>query len=130
MELRLLPIFSLFALRVVTAQGLPQMCYIDANQLAPDFIIPCWTSYSTPHYSCCMVGDKCLHQNACYNLSTGITYEYGCTDPSYKDDNCPSKCNLDRKKSNWAGLLFCDGTNGTPKDTWVGPQVIDDDVAG
>ncbi|KAF2188259.1 hypothetical protein K469DRAFT_703756 [Zopfia rhizophila CBS 207.26] len=87
--------------------------------LAPDYIIPCYTNWGDPFSSCCKVGNVCLGKNACYDQTTGITYQYGCTDRMYRDPNCPQKCDLSRKDSNWVGLVYCNGTDDTPEDTWL-----------
>ncbi|KAH7395055.1 hypothetical protein DE146DRAFT_68518 [Phaeosphaeria sp. MPI-PUGE-AT-0046c] len=97
----------------------PHSCYWSANKLAPDDYLPCYGSTTTAQYSCCQAGDKCLEGNACYDQDTGVTYQYGCTDPTFKDPHCPQKCNLDLEKSHWVGLIFCNGTNGLPNDSWV-----------
>jgi hypothetical protein len=113
-----LGVVFLFA-RLASAISTPQLCYSDIDKLAPDYIAPCWTSNKTPHYSCCKAGNKCLKHNACYDGETGVTYQYGCTDPTFKDEHCPQKCNLDRDISRWVGLVYCDGQNGMPDKTWV-----------
>ncbi|KAL5396614.1 hypothetical protein PMIN02_002997 [Paraphaeosphaeria minitans] len=43
----------------------------------------------------------------------------GCTRREYDSSNCPRKCDTDQKKADWVGVIYCNGTNGTPKDTWV-----------
>ncbi|KAF2873355.1 hypothetical protein BDV95DRAFT_604864 [Massariosphaeria phaeospora] len=103
----------------IFAQSDKQRCYYDSGELAPDYIIPCYTSTSSEHYSCCKVGNKCLRENACYDHETGVTYQYGCTDKNYGDKSCPQKCGLSRENSNWVGLVFCNGSKGTPNNTWV-----------
>lgn len=120
MTLHHLPVlFIFFLLYTYTKATLPQLCYVEAGVLAPEYIHPCWTSFKTPHYSCCKVGNKCLEQNACYDLDTGNTYLYGCTDPEYKDERCPSKCGTDHNASNWVGLVYCNGEYDRPYYTWV-----------
>ncbi|KAF2655540.1 hypothetical protein K491DRAFT_758122 [Lophiostoma macrostomum CBS 122681] len=100
---------AVLQLRVVA--GGPQLCYYDKNQLAPDYIIPCYTGSASdqPTY-CCKEGSKCMEQSTCYDPPTGVSYQYGCTDPNYNDASCPKKCNLDTSKSNWVGLVLCDKT--------------------
>ena len=102
-----------------TVARTPHPCYYDVDKLASDSVIPCYPSTFSSHYSCCHVGDKCLEENACHNVELGVTYLYGCTDPSFKDSHCPQKCKLDTDKSHWVGLVFCNGTNELPSDEWV-----------
>ncbi|KAI8942682.1 hypothetical protein NX059_000732 [Plenodomus lindquistii] len=108
-----------FLLPFLTLAKSPQLCYYANDTLASEDIIPCYTSVTTDHYACCKVGDKCLRHNSCYSLDFGVTYQYGCTDLSFRDAHCPTKCNLDTEKSHWVGLVFCNGTNNLPDDTWV-----------
>lgn len=103
----------------VMSDSTPALCYHDVNQLAPEYIVPCWPSNRMPHYSCCKIGSKCLKHNACYDGATGVTYQYGCTDATYIDPSCPSKCGLNRQKSKWVGMVYCDGTHNWPNTTWV-----------
>lgn len=97
----------------------PQPCYYDIDTLASDDLLPCYGSTISQHYSCCRAGDKCLENNACYDVDTGVTYLYGCTDPTFRDPHCSSKCNLDTRKSHWVGLVFCNGTEGLPNNQWM-----------
>lgn len=113
-------ILTLWSLCIATVTTTPQLCYTEAGVLAPDYIVPCWPSQKAQQYSCCKIGDKCLDHSACYNAQTGVTYQYGCTDSAYRDPNiCPTKCGLDGKKSNYVGMVFCNGSRGLPTDTWV-----------
>ncbi|KAF2708866.1 hypothetical protein K504DRAFT_290526 [Pleomassaria siparia CBS 279.74] len=88
----------LFLARVAASVADTQRCFYDKDQLAPDYIIPCYTGWGNAHFSCCKVGNKCLEHNACYDSDTGNTYQYGCTDETYQDPSCPQKCDLDRSK--------------------------------
>ncbi|PSN62009.1 hypothetical protein BS50DRAFT_135059 [Corynespora cassiicola Philippines] len=94
-------------------------CYYDVGKFAPEDIIPCYPSAVTEHYSCCKVGNKCLRNNACYDQDTGVTYQYGCTDETYQDSHCARKCNLDREKSHWAGLVFCNESSDRKNGSWI-----------
>jgi hypothetical protein len=105
-------------LRIAVART-PHPCYYDVNKPASDDILPCYPSTFSDHYTCCKAGDKCLEDKACYDLDTGNTYQYGCTDPTFKDAHCPRKCELDTAKSHWIGLVFCNGTNNLPNNTWL-----------
>ncbi|ORX96900.1 hypothetical protein BCR34DRAFT_607478 [Clohesyomyces aquaticus] len=111
----------LLSTRVVAAASSSdsQRCYFAASQLAPDYIIPCYSNWSDENFACCKKGNKCLDGNACYDDGTGVTYQYGCTDRDYKDKNCPHKCGLDTNKSNWVGLVYCNGSDNTPNNTWI-----------
>ncbi|KAF2204660.1 hypothetical protein GQ43DRAFT_364152 [Delitschia confertaspora ATCC 74209] len=83
-----------------------QLCYWDANQLASADVVPCFENSDAKVVSpCCLKGSNCLENNACWDGSTGITYQYGCTDPTYKDPHCPEKCGLDRSKSSISKYL-------------------------
>jgi hypothetical protein len=97
----------------------PQQCYYDANKPAADDILPCYPSTFSSHYTCCKAGDKCLEDKACYDLDTGNTYQYGCTDSTFTDPHCPQKCELDTEKSHWIGLVYCNGTHNLPNNTWL-----------
>ncbi|KAF2020024.1 hypothetical protein BU24DRAFT_131468 [Aaosphaeria arxii CBS 175.79] len=101
------------------AQVSQQRCYSSAGELAPDYIIPCYTSWTADATFCCKRGNVCLEHNACYDGATGITYQYGCTDESYADANCPKKCGLDTKKSEWVGMVFCGGEEGGRNGSWL-----------
>lgn len=111
----ILQLLQLFAI-VVYSQ---QRCYYDVGKLAPENIIPCYPSTFSDQYSCCKVGNKCLRHNACYDDATGVTYQYGCTDPTFQDEHCPKKCSLSTDKSHWVGLVFCNGQRTMPNNTWV-----------
>ncbi|KAH9882061.1 hypothetical protein J1614_001233 [Plenodomus biglobosus] len=120
MHLRIhLVLISQFLLPFQIRANSPQLCYYANDTLASDDIIPCYTSVTSDHYSCCKVGDKCLRHNACYSLDFGVTYQYGCTDSTFQDSHCPSKCNLDTERSPWVGLVFCNGARATPKNMWI-----------
>ncbi|KAF1965249.1 hypothetical protein BU23DRAFT_575066 [Bimuria novae-zelandiae CBS 107.79] len=100
---------------------MPRVCYTAKDQLAPSFLMPCFRGVvdDLDVYGCCIVGDYCLANQACYDPEKNITYQKGCTHKDYNDISCPRKCVSDQSKSDWVGLVFCNGTNNTPKDTWV-----------
>ncbi|KAF2487551.1 hypothetical protein BDY17DRAFT_13404 [Neohortaea acidophila] len=78
-------------------------------------VVPCdENGYS----ACCKLGDICLAGNACYNFETDDTYQYGCSDPSYKDPSCPFKCDWNPDASPWVALEYCPSFNGI-NDTWT-----------
>ena len=114
-----LAIALLFALLSSAPAAFEPRCYYDAGKLAPDDIVPCYTNPDAGQYACCKIGSKCLGHEACWDPLTQVTYQYGCTDHSYRNGRCPQKCSLDRELSHWSGLVYCDGKDGTPKDTWV-----------
>ncbi|GKT51540.1 uncharacterized protein ColSpa_11721 [Colletotrichum spaethianum] len=95
-------------------------CYFDAGYVGPQSLLPCLPGNSTDSgYSwCCMAGQNCLNQ-ACYDAKTGMTYQYGCNDPTYKDKNCPVKGGLDRAKSPWVGLVQCLNANEGQLKFWA-----------
>ncbi|KAF2734988.1 hypothetical protein EJ04DRAFT_226903 [Polyplosphaeria fusca] len=115
MELYIVLACLLLALTAIAGE---QRCYYDKDKLAGDYIIPCYGGESSA-YACCKQGNKCLEDGACYDQDTGVTYQYGCTDSSYKDPSCPKKCGLNTESSNWVGLVYCDGADHTPDNTWV-----------
>lgn len=102
-----------------TLASSPQLCYYDTNKIAWKDIIPCYASTTQDDYACCKAGDKYLRHNACFSLDTGVTYQYGCTDSTFRDASCPQKCGLDTEKSYWVGIVFCNGQADLPNDTWV-----------
>ncbi|KAK2015938.1 hypothetical protein LZ32DRAFT_656002 [Colletotrichum eremochloae] len=87
-------------------------CYFDAGLVGPKDLLPCLPANETDNgFSwCCMAGHSCVNQ-ACYDGKSGMTYQYGCNDPTYKDKNCPVKGGLDRAKSPWVGLVQCSNAN-------------------
>ena len=103
------------------SSNIPRLCYTGKDQLAPLNLMPCFSSTIDDGgvYGCCLAGDHCLSNQACYNGYKGVTYQKGCTQRHYDHDNCPDKCKTNQSKSDWVGLVFCNGTNGTPSDTWV-----------
>ncbi|KAF2129367.1 hypothetical protein P153DRAFT_18433 [Dothidotthia symphoricarpi CBS 119687] len=107
-------------------------CYHSPNTPAPANLLPCYTPTPSTHYSCCLAGDTCLDHNACSSARTGTTYQYGCTDRTYRDEHCPQKCSLDTQKSEWVGLVFCNGEYGALNDSWVcrHPDTCDDCPTG
>jgi len=65
-------------------------CYIGPSVRADASFIPCGND-AYGHKTCCGINDVCLSSKACYNSAFGITYLLGCSDPEYKDSNCPKK---------------------------------------
>jgi hypothetical protein len=68
-------------------------CYIGAGKEADKRMLPCGND-ALGHKACCQAGDMCLSSRACYNQEFGVTYLLGCSDPDYKDQNCPDKKGL------------------------------------
>ncbi|WQF80751.1 hypothetical protein CDEST_05765 [Colletotrichum destructivum] len=95
-------------------------CYFDAGYVGPQSLLPCLPANDTENgYSwCCMAGQNCVNQ-ACYDAKSGMTYQYGCNDPTYKDKNCPIKGGLDRAKSPWIGLVQCSNANEGQLKYWA-----------
>tara|TARA_R110002003_G_scaffold96_30_gene7672 strand:+ start:23320 stop:24384 length:1065 start_codon:yes stop_codon:yes gene_type:complete len=118
-RLCLMSLFLLFLFSSHTRALTPHPCFYSAYELASDELLPCYGSTFSEHYSCCRNGDKCLEHGACFDADTDVTYQYGCTDSSFKDIHCPRKCSLDVAKSRWVGLVFCNGTKGLPADQWI-----------
>lgn len=82
----------LFLLATLPVTWATRQCYIDPGIEAVPGVLPCSNIDNGPDSSCCVAGDICLQNNACWNQRLGITYLYGCTDPTYNHDSCPNKC--------------------------------------
>ncbi|KAI1105373.1 hypothetical protein F4804DRAFT_331447 [Jackrogersella minutella] len=80
-------------------------CYYAANAQAKKDYIPCGNAGLGVDWSCCVAGDICLEDSACYHLKYDITYLAGCTDKSYEDFSCPFKNEFDSQQ--WVGLVNC-----------------------
>ncbi|KAK1590314.1 uncharacterized protein LY79DRAFT_516187 [Colletotrichum navitas] len=95
-------------------------CYYDAGLAGPRELLPCLPANETDNGVswCCMAGQFCVNQ-ACYDGKSGVTYQYGCNDPTYKDKNCPVKGGLDRAKSPWIGLVQCNNANEGELKFWA-----------
>ncbi|OHF03036.1 hypothetical protein CORC01_01794 [Colletotrichum orchidophilum] len=87
-------------------------CYFDAGYVGPTSLLPCLPANETDNGVswCCLAGHNCVNQG-CWEQRSGVTYQYGCNDPTYKDKNCPIKGGLDRAKSPWVGLVKCETEN-------------------
>lgn len=84
-----------------------------AKKLDPAHFIPCGNA-AYGHVTCCGVGDNCLAQNACFGYhgtgyGSALTYQVGCTDPSYSHSSCPDKKGIDQP---WIALTLCDNSDG------------------
>ncbi|OLN81072.1 hypothetical protein CCHL11_09395 [Colletotrichum chlorophyti] len=97
-----------------------EQCYFDAGYVGPRSLLPCLSKNETETGVswCCMAGHNCVN-NACYDAKSGMTYQYGCNDPTYKDPHCPIKGGLDRAKSPWVGLVQCSTTNEGQLKYWA-----------
>lgn len=95
-EMIMFPLLIFITLfRVVRTQ---QECYYgpNATHRGSSDLVPCSNNGQS---SCCLLGDVCLAGGACWNEATGDTYQYGCTDITYTDASCPSKCGWDLGES-------------------------------
>ena len=83
--------YTTLALVLVHLVFAQQQCYFGpgAQNRGPSELVPC---LNTGQSACCLLGDVCLSGNTCWNFATGNLYQYGCTDISYKDEACSSKC--------------------------------------
>ncbi|KAI2620382.1 hypothetical protein GGS26DRAFT_571260 [Hypomontagnella submonticulosa] len=114
-------------------------CYYAASRQAKDDYIPCGNVAVGFDWPCCVAGDTCLGDKACFHayreyfqiyqfvykkpaiielmriLSSlvGVTYLAGCTDPTYDSPNCPDKGKW--KDQQWTGLVQC----GKGSDVWA-----------
>ncbi|KAK2037155.1 hypothetical protein LZ31DRAFT_186834 [Colletotrichum somersetense] len=95
-------------------------CYFDVGLVGPESLLPCLPANETENGVswCCMAGQYCVNQ-ACYDGKSGVTYQYGCNDPTYKDKNCPVKGGLDRARSPWIGLVQCENANEGELKFWA-----------
>ncbi|KAK4560952.1 hypothetical protein LTR86_004907 [Recurvomyces mirabilis] len=97
-------------------------CYYASGAKGPSNLVPCNPSGQS---SCCLLGDICLSGNACYDFTTGDTYQYGCTDSNYQDSTCPYKCGWDSTRSPYTTLVYCSDipdpntANQNISNTWV-----------
>ncbi|KAK1673529.1 hypothetical protein BDP55DRAFT_769979 [Colletotrichum godetiae] len=105
-------VLSLSATSTDSENGDYDQCYFNAGYVGPTSLLPCLPANETDNgFSwCCLAGDSCVNQ-ACWNRPSGVTYQYGCNDPTYKDKSCPLKGDLDPAKSPWIGLVRCDTEN-------------------
>ncbi|GJC78737.1 hypothetical protein ColLi_01575 [Colletotrichum liriopes] len=112
--------FLALASPVMAATDDYDQCYFDAGHVGPKSLLPCLPANDTEGgYSwCCMAGQTCVNQ-ACYDGKTGMTYQYGCNDPTYTDKNCPVKGGLDTAKSPWVGLVQCANANEGKLKYWA-----------
>ncbi|KAF4774275.1 hypothetical protein HER10_EVM0011079 [Colletotrichum scovillei] len=88
---------GLLARSTASEKGDYDQCYFDAGYVGPPNLLPCLPANETKNgFSwCCLAGDFCVNQ-ACWDRPSGVTYQYGCNDPTYKDESCPLKGDLDR----------------------------------
>lgn len=85
-----------------------QTCYYAKGKSVDSFYVPCAQASESDIYSCCGLGHLCLSDNACWDPETNVTYQYGCTDSTYQDKSCPTKCDEDLI---WSGLAYCGGSS-------------------
>ncbi|KAK3903291.1 hypothetical protein C8A05DRAFT_32984 [Staphylotrichum tortipilum] len=79
-------------------------CVFTRGIVTDKIYIPCGNA-AFGDISCCVAGDFCLENNACFNAKYGTTYLAGCTDPAYESPTCPDKKAY--SKIPWAGLIYC-----------------------
>lgn len=94
--------WSLAALLLVGLAGVQaqDQCYYAAGKAALDQYIPCGGGSGVS--ACCLAGDFCLQDGACYSPSTQMTYIAGCTDSTYSDSTCKGgsdTCGKGKQKS-------------------------------
>ena len=94
----LVPSLYIFLSRALLIQAdNVNLCYFgpgEENRAFSD-LVPCSGSGTS---ACCLLGSVCLTGNACWDPTTGDTYQYGCTDITYTDQSCPSKCGFNTSK--------------------------------
>ncbi|KAI0853249.1 hypothetical protein F5Y00DRAFT_135654 [Daldinia vernicosa] len=81
-------------------------CYYAVNTEANKDYIPCGNVDVGLDWHCCVAGDICLEDSACYHKNYGITYLAGCTDQKYGAPSCPYKGKYGSQQ--WTGLQRCD----------------------
>ncbi|CAI0654042.1 hypothetical protein COL154_010458 [Colletotrichum chrysophilum] len=118
----MLPLVLLASAPLIVAQSPVKdwnQCYYAKDSPAHPSLVPCLTENDDGSRSqgkdyasswCCFAGDNCISQ-ACWDNTTGVTYQYGCNDPTYEHNNCPPKGGLDMGKSPWVGLVRCNDTH-------------------
>ncbi|KAI8302859.1 hypothetical protein K4K61_007587 [Colletotrichum sp. SAR11_59] len=118
----MLPLVLLSSALLIVAQSPVKdwnQCYYAKDSPAHPSLVPCLTENDDGSRSqgkdyasswCCFAGDNCVSQ-ACWDNTTGVTYQYGCNDPTYEHNNCPPKGGLDPGKSPWVGLVICNDTH-------------------
>ncbi|KAK4130094.1 hypothetical protein BT67DRAFT_392192 [Trichocladium antarcticum] len=84
-------------------------CFYAPGKEADDSFLPCGNS-AFGHAHCCVAGEMCLDQNACYSDRFGTTYLAGCSDMDYEDPRCPDK-------KAYQGTLVCFDT-AAPTSPW------------
>ncbi|KAF3057939.1 hypothetical protein GL218_05572 [Daldinia childiae] len=81
-------------------------CYYAVNTEAKKDYIPCGNVDVGLDWHCCVAGDICLEDSACFHRNYGITYLAGCTDQRYSAPSCPYKGKYGSQQ--WTGLQRCD----------------------
>ncbi|OTB09953.1 hypothetical protein K445DRAFT_28104 [Daldinia sp. EC12] len=93
-------------------------CYYAVNTKAKEDYIPCGNVEVGSDWHCCVAGDICLEDSACYHKKYDITYLAGCTDKRYSAPNCPYKGKYSSQQ--WTGLQRCDGSdNDDAENIWA-----------
>ncbi|KAI1463875.1 uncharacterized protein F4812DRAFT_225476 [Daldinia caldariorum] len=92
-------------------------CYYAVDTKARDDYIPCGNVEIGEDWHCCVAGDICLKDSACYHKKFDITYLAGCTDKRYGAPSCPYKGKYSSQQ--WTGLQRCDGSDDDAKNIWA-----------
>jgi hypothetical protein len=78
--------------------------------------IPCGNA-AFGDVSCCVAGDFCLENNACFSPKYGTTYLAGCTDIDYESPTCPDKREYDRMTmATMTGCVARNADHQSPRD--------------
>ncbi|KAF2175004.1 hypothetical protein K469DRAFT_612314 [Zopfia rhizophila CBS 207.26] len=111
-SIRFLPIVFWLPLHVAA------LCYFPDRKTVPNQDTPCSTEGNS---TCCGQGFACMSNNICkltkYVKNPGPAQDYlrgSCTDPTWKDPNCPSFCAsaVDGDKMDGGmGLRKCEGSD-------------------
>ncbi|KAI0179274.1 hypothetical protein GGR52DRAFT_570164 [Hypoxylon sp. FL1284] len=97
-------------------------CYYAFHSTAVDGYIPCGNAATGQAWQCCASGDYCVEENACRGTGEdSFYYLAGCTDSSFRADQCPTKGDYGDQQyvklkdcmDDWSG---CFGTRDTPDD--------------
>jgi hypothetical protein len=100
------PLCWLFLAALAVPANGRRPCYVGPGleYRAPSFVVPCVDN--DEEVACCSLGDVCLSGNSCWNNQTSTVYQYGCTDITYNDQTCPSKCGWNTSQSSRLSCLF------------------------
>jgi hypothetical protein len=114
---------AFFATAALLGAASAQSCYYAAGKLALEQYVPCASGPETT--SCCLAGDYCLSDGACFGSGTNMTYIAGCTDSSFKDSTCRGGDTCDKgEPPNCSGLRDMQLTPRARRHKLPGPLAV------